>query len=52
MNRIPLPAAVILVIALAVGTALVPGGRVALLDTEHGSAAPVSDDRGINHHRR
>lgn len=29
--------------ALAVATALVPGGRVALLDTEHGSAAKYAD---------
>lgn len=29
--------------SLAVATALVPGGRVALLDTEHGSAAKYAD---------
>lgn len=29
--------------ALAVATALVPGGRVAVLDTEHGSAAKYAD---------
>lgn len=29
--------------ALNVGTSLVPGGRVALLDTEHGSAAKYAD---------
>ena len=29
--------------ALSVATALVPGGRVALLDTEHGSAAKYAD---------